>query len=100
MKIQKAVYLHDCVSCPDDNVAALINCIDTSIAVTRRTFLRHVCKRDLDDHADSMGYALHPAHGLTMSADPSITYHKSTFKGAVCYFFTWSGIEHLFTKQC
>ena len=92
-------YLHDCVSCPRVDIVALIECIDNAIDITRRTFLKHVDRRDLDDHADSMGYELHPSRGLTMAADWAITYHRSTFKGSRCYYFQWSGIEHLFVEK-
>ena len=92
-------YLHDCVSCPREDVDALIECIDNAIDITRRTFLRHVSKDRLDDHADSMGYETHPSRGLTMAADWHITYHRSRFKGKLCYFFKWSGIEHLYIRR-
>jgi len=35
------------------------------------------------------------APGVTLAADPLVTYHKATVCGRVCYWLVWSGFEHV-----
>jgi hypothetical protein len=67
--------------------------IDAAKDITRRTFIRHC---DVSDIAAALGYEEHPKRGLTMAADWSISYHRSSYRGARVYFFCWSHIEHVF----
>jgi hypothetical protein len=92
-------YLHDCVSCPPEDVDELINLVDYSKKISRRVFMYRVDRQALEDHAESLGYALHYKQGMTMAADRHITYHRGRFKGKQCYYFVWSGMEHLFVEE-
>lgn len=87
-----------CVDVPFMEVGALVDMIDGGVRVTRGTFLRHVHRGDLAELEGKLGYADHPARGLTMAADWHVSYHKGTFKGRRCYYFRHSAIEHIFTE--
>jgi len=76
-----------------------------STKVTRATFLKHVDRLDMQRMEAALGYRVHRgstrswnACKLFMSKDPHVSYHKGTFRGHPCYYFVWSGIEHIFIE--
>ena len=79
----------------------------SSTEVTRATFQKHVDPLDLRRMEALRGYRTRGSGNtrswnackLFMSGDPHVTYHKGMFKGHPCYYFVWSGIEHIFTEQ-
>jgi hypothetical protein len=89
-----------CVSWPKRDVdEGLIPMIDNAIDITRRTFLKHVNREEMKEIEQQLGYASHKSKGLTMADDWHISYHRSKLHGKTVYFFTWSGIEHVFTSR-
>ena len=68
----------------------------SAIKITRRTFLKHVDRNDLECIEGGLGYEKDPRKGLTMAADYCVSYHRSKFEGKPCYYFQWSRIEHIF----
>lgn len=87
-----------CVDWPRRETGALFDMIFDSIRITRRAFLNNVHRDQLRDLEDSLGYASHPAKGLTMANDSCVTYHRSKLKGRRVYFLRWSSIEYVFIK--
>jgi len=94
--MKKLKYLCSCITCPEKDLSALQKCIDDAKEISRRTFLYRVPHKDLQEHAYALGYARHHTQGMTMAADSYVKYYRSTFKGELCYFFVWSGIEQLY----
>ena len=93
-------FYSDCVSWPERDVhEGLIPMIDDAIDITRRTFLKHVDREEMKEIEQALGYASHHKQNLTMAADWHVSYHRSKLHGKTVYFFTWSGIEHVFTKH-
>jgi hypothetical protein len=54
--------------------------IDSSNSITRRTFLKYIDRKELQEIESQLGYSNHPKKGLTMASDWSVTYHKSKLK--------------------
>ena len=92
----------DCVSWPRSKVhcdGGLCDMVDQNIELSRRTFLRHVDRRDLERLEQGMGYAKHHSQGLTMARDWHVSYHRSKLFGRRVYYFQYSGIEYVFTPD-
>lgn len=89
-------FIGSCVSLGDG--AAIQEMIDGSRSVTRGTFLRHVDREQLAELSRELGYEDHPRRGLTMAGDWHVSYHRSTWRGAPCFYFRWSAIEHVFVE--
>lgn len=92
-------YLNNCVNWPLRDVSSaggLQDMVDHAVEISRRTFLKHVCRESLQNIEDDLGYTRHHAHGLTMAADYAVTYHRSKLHGKVVYFFIHSAIEYVF----
>lgn len=70
--------------------------IADSIEVSRKTFLKHVDKEQLQDLEQTLGYDRHPKQGLTMAGDWHVSYHRSKLNGQRVYFFVHSAIEYVF----
>ena len=95
-------YYQCCVGWPSRDVHApggLCDMIDGAIGTSRRTFLAKVDKVSMQEMELGFGYALHHKHGLTMSADWHISYHRSKLHGKRVYFFKHSGIEYVFRSH-
>ena len=45
-----------------------------------------------------MGYAIGQEEGMHLKDDRLVSYHKSTYLGARCYYAVWSGTEYVFTR--
>ena len=83
-------------TCVDSDGDSIIDMVESSHEVTRATFQRRC---DWRSWAESLGYASHHRHGLTLARDRHVRYHRSTYQGRPCYFATWSVIEHVFTQS-
>jgi len=89
-----------CVDWPKRRVNDLIEMIDDSKEVTRKTFIANVGLASLRELETELGYSLHPSQGLTMAADYYVSYHKSKYKGRQrVYFVTQSAIEYVFASE-
>lgn len=88
-------FYRSCVDWPRSDVGALRDMIDNAKDITRRTFLKHVDLDQLKETEANLGYDKH----LRMKDDYHVSYHRSTLHGKRVYYFKWSGIEHVFTKQ-
>lgn len=73
--------------------------IDAAEQITRRTFLRHVDRQQLDTLTDLLGYVQHPSQGLTLAQDRAVGYYRSRLHGQRVYFFRWSAIEYVFAQE-
>ena len=95
-------FITSCVSCPGPEPGKAINEMkddDRMIMISRRAFLQHVDRRDLRALEESLSYESHPSRGLTMAGDWHVSYHRSRFRGRLCYYFTHSAIEYIFTER-
>lgn len=92
-------YLNSCVSWPPHDVEAeggLCDMIDRGMEITRRTFLKHVCKEALGNVEEQLGYQAHPSMGMTMASDFHVTYWRSVLHGQRVYYFVQSAVEYVF----
>lgn len=93
-------FQNSCVDWPRNDVhepGGLIDMVQASVQVTRRTLLRHVDREDMADLERSLGYAPHdPDSPLYMSKDWHVSYHRSELHGKRVYFFKHSAIEYVF----
>lgn len=94
-------FFHTCVGWPrpvaeEGGLSDMVNdCID----ITRRTFLQHVDRDQLQELEEQCGYAKHYKQGLTMASDWHVSYHRSKLYGYVVYYFCQSAIEYVFVPQ-
>lgn len=94
-------FYNNCVNWRKDDVdtaGGLCDMIDGSRNITRRAFLHHVDRQDMRELEEGLSYSRHPKQGLTMAKDWHVSYSKSKLHGQTVYFFTHSGIEHVFTE--
>jgi uncharacterized protein (UPF0212 family) len=91
-------FLNNCVGTLEADVVDLNRMIEDATDITRTTFLKRVDREDLHQLESDLGYERHAKRGLTMNADWHVSYHKSHWKGELCYFFRHSHIEYYFTK--
>lgn len=85
-------FVTDCVSSKGEDIQAMT---DRSVTVTRRTFREH-CRDSLKLLETQLGYAEHARQGLTMAEDWHVSYHRSRYRGQLCYYLVWSAIEYVF----
>jgi hypothetical protein len=91
----------DCVSWPQPDVfcpGGLCDLIDQGTQISRRAFLQHVAREELQKLEDSLGYFRHPSQGLTMAGDYHVEYFRSKLHGKRVYGFRHSAIEYVFTN--
>lgn len=62
--------------------------------ITRYTYLKRVDVESRKEIEKQLGYD----HYFPMSKDWHVSYYKSYFVGKPVYYFTWSGIEHIFMR--
>jgi len=91
-------FYHSCINWPG-NVNNLNDMIDSSNSITRKTFLKYIDRKELQEIESQLGYSNHPKKGLTMASDWSVTYHKSKLKNKRVYYFCYSAIEFVFTNK-
>ena len=97
MNEQTYGYWTCCVDFSGD-VGALIDMIDDSITITRKTFMHHVDPQDRTDLELRLGYELYWKRGLTCAQDYHVTYHRSKFKGKRVYYMKHAAIEYIFRQ--
>ena len=95
----KCRYFGDCVGWPRGKVDALSEMVDNARDITRRTFLRHVCRDELESMESYLGYSNNRKDGMTMASDWHVSYHKSKLNGFTVYYFRHSSIEYVFTPE-
>ncbi len=86
----------DCTSWPDtlDELNAII---DSSIEISRTTFMQRVHRGDLKKLEKHLGYEIHWNKGMTMASDWHVSYHRGRkLNGNYVYFFKHSCIEFIF----
>lgn len=69
---------------------------DSATKVTYRTMLKHCV--DMLHVAQRLGYIVR-GQDLKLKDDWCVSYHRSKYRGKPCYYFVWSGIEHIFTRR-
>lgn len=95
----KYFYYNNCVGWDSEDVNAdggLCNMIDSSVDITRSTFLKHVDREVLREIEKALGY---PMGRLTMAGDWAVSYHKSKLHGKTVYYFSHSCIEYVFVSE-
>jgi len=95
-------FYRNCVNWPEDDVdeeGGLSDLINDRIAISRRTFLKHVDRDSLFTVEAGLGYEGHYKQGLTMAGDYHIEYFRSKLHGKRVYGFRWSAIEYVFVEQ-
>lgn len=91
----------NCVDWPRSDVdreGGLCDLIDTSVTITRRTFLQHVDRQELRALEQLLGYEAHHRQGLTMAGDWHVSYFRSRHHGERVYGFCHSAIEYVFKQ--
>jgi len=96
----KATYRFNCVRLtkPRD-FFELRSMIKGAVDITRRTFVKHVDRADLQDRERSLGYEDHPSRGLTMAGDWHVRYCRGTWYGKRAYYFVHNAIEYVFVMD-
>jgi len=97
-------FYSNCVNWPEPAYldGGLSDMCDQGQQITRRTFMKHVDHDDLRQQEQECGYDVPKNRngiGFMMSADWHVTYHRSTLHGERVYYYTWSGIEYVFTQK-
>jgi hypothetical protein len=87
---------HFHTTCVNSTGPAIREMVEQARDITYRTMMKH-CP-GLIDLAVQLGYERHPAQGLTLKNDWHVSYHRSRYQGRPCYYFRWSGIEHIFLE--
>lgn len=93
-------YFRNCVEWPRNDVyreGGLVDMIDEAITISRRTFLRHVSRIELENIEWNLGYVTGRTRGMKMADDYCVSYHRSKLHGKRVYFFTQSATEYVFT---
>ena len=89
-------YFNNCVNWDQRDIDGLTDMIDNNLDISRKTFLKHIDKEEMQAVEDDLGYAQHPSQGLTMAGDYHVSYHRSKLHGKRCYYFRHSSIEYVF----
>ena len=87
-----------CVAWPRRKMPDLIDMLNRSQDITRKTFIKHVSHDDMCLLAVLLGYSRHHKQGLTLKQDWHVSYHRSMLNGNRVYYFKRSGIEYVFTQ--
>jgi len=83
---------HFHITCVDSTAELIDEMCDQAREVTYATMLRN-CE-ELVEFAVDLGY-YRRGPGLTLRRDWGVSFHKSRYAGQPCYYFVWSGIEHV-----
>lgn len=94
-------FYHSCVNWPEDvhRTNGLCDMINDAINITRRTFLKYINRKELQDLESQLGYFDHSKKGLTMASDWHVSYHRSYLHNKRVYYFCQSGIEYVFKQR-
>lgn len=79
----------DCVSARCDDITTMV---DSARDITFATFARRCNWRPI---AQLLGYGRDVR--LYLRNDYAVSFHRSTYRGARCYYLRWSAIEYVFT---
>lgn len=106
MKTKTFHYLTNCVGCTGDDVEALGEMVEQEREITWRTFLKHVPIEEIRtafpmfswrgeyicpvDGKPTTGFHIKDAYG--------VSFHKSKFRGELCYYVWYSAIEYIWTE--
>jgi hypothetical protein len=100
--VMKYFYYCNCVGWDSKDVNAeggLCDMVDSSIDITRSTFLKHIDKDSLYRIEKDLGYERFERRGLTMAKDWAVSYHRSKWHGKTVYYFRQSAIEYVFVRD-
>jgi hypothetical protein len=86
-------YQINCVCVADGEL--IHHMMDNSTEITYRTFRKNVDKDNFLEVERNLGYD----RNLRMLNDWHVRYYKSKIKGHPVYYFVWSAIEYIFTKD-
>ena len=92
---RKFIYITNCTVANGNDILEMI---ETAKQITFRTFLKNVVHLNFQRLAQKLGYESTSSKGLTIKDDYHVTYWKSKFKGAPCYYFIHSAIEYVFVE--
>ena len=92
---KKFVFETTCVNSTAEAIGAMV---EQSKSVVYRTMVKH-CHGLTDWWAQGMGYFTNKRQGLTLKDDWAVSFYKSRYKGAPCYYVQHSRIEHIWVKQ-
>lgn len=98
----KYCFYQNCVNWPNHDVhrdGGLTDLINDRIPISRRTFLKHVNRVELQRLESELSYEPHPKLGLTMAGDFHVEYFRSKHHGRRVYGFRHSAIEFVFAKR-
>jgi hypothetical protein len=101
MHRKEYVYL---LSCPDrpwwtdrDAGEMIDEMVDAATEVAYATMLRNCV--GLVEWSLSVGYDRTKQQGLTLKADPYVTFNRGHYDGMRCYFVQWSGMEFVWVHE-
>ena len=86
-------YETSCVDCGDGEAINAMRHHPDCVGVSYRT-MRRRCD-GLAEWAKQKGYD----RWLPLKNDRHVSYHRSVFRGATCYYLVWSGIEFIWTAR-
>ncbi len=72
--------------------------IEEAMAITRRTFIKHVDRSDMRSIAAGLGYSRNDKTDLTLDKDYHVSYYRSKLHNKRVYFLCHSSIEYVFTE--
>lgn len=86
-------YYKSCIDHQTNEVPALSKMVDDARDVTLETVQRNCI--GLEEWARDQGYERDKRHGLTLAQDWAVSFHRSRYNGARCYYIRWSAIEFI-----
>jgi hypothetical protein len=93
-------YLTCCVHVADTDEETAGESIRAMVERARRVSFKTFARRcDWQGWAREHGYSIGGERGLHLRNDWHVSYHKSVFRGAPCYYVRWSAVENIFTDQ-
>lgn len=91
-------YITSCATIRKEDVPHLEKMVDDAKSITYQTFRRHCRGPDLTEWVESHGYTRRGL-GIHLKKDRCVSYYKSRFKGAPCYFLVWSAIDFIWVPE-
>lgn len=96
----KLQYITNCVNANGDDINEMK---DNAIEVTWQTFIKHVSWQSIQEvfsYYSYRGEHLNPQTGeqtcgFHIKDDYAVSFHKSKYKGKLCYYIYHSGIEYI-----
>lgn len=86
------VFYTDCTSASGAAIQAMV---DKAVQITPGTFRRHLAEGQYRLLETRLGYK---GSGLHLHSDWAVSFWKSTYLGAPCYYVDWSRIEQVFIQ--